>query len=45
MKFSTIKTTAGFLITLVRKYSPLKFGARSIDGIYDYLNIDDELST
>ena len=45
MALNTLKTTIGYLITLVRKYSPIDIGAHSIRNIYNFLPINENLST
>lgn len=42
---NTLKTIIGFLISLLRKYTPLKLGRDSIEGIYNYLLINETVST
>lgn len=42
---NTLKTTLGYAITLVSKYTPLKFDKNSLHGIYNYLPISDTLTT
>jgi len=41
----TLKTTAGFLATLLRKAGVLKFEGESIEKIYNYVPISKNLST
>lgn len=45
MTINTIKTTTGYLLSLVRKYSPLSAQAATLEDIYNYLPISDKLST
>lgn len=45
MSFNTIKTTMGYLKSLVRKYTPLDANAESLEDIYNYLPIDERIST
>ncbi|MCG8494698.1 MAG: protein tyrosine phosphatase family protein [Enterobacterales bacterium] len=42
---NTIKTTLGYVVTLVSKYTPLNFEQDSLEGIYNYLPINDRLTT
>ncbi|MEH6559460.1 MAG: protein tyrosine phosphatase family protein [Oceanicoccus sp.] len=43
MALNTLKTSVGFLATMLRKYTPLHFEKKSIDGIYNYLEINNSL--
>ncbi|KZZ44859.1 hypothetical protein A3758_02625 [Oleiphilus sp. HI0118] len=47
MSLNTLKTTSGYLLSLIRKYSPLAAQAKSksLEDIYNYLPISDRLST
>lgn len=45
MTFNTVKTIFGFVKSLVGKYTPLESKADSLEDIYNYLPIDDEIST
>ncbi|WP_231871650.1 hypothetical protein, partial [Oleiphilus sp. HI0079] len=47
MSVNTLKTTSGYLLSLIRKYSPLSAQAKSksLEDIYNYLPISDRLST
>ena len=45
MSNATLISIAGYLKTLVGKYTPINVGAPSIDGIYNYRRYSDELST
>ncbi|MDX1695003.1 MAG: protein tyrosine phosphatase family protein [Ketobacteraceae bacterium] len=45
LKPNTLKTTAGYLVTLVSRYTPLKFQKNHLEGIYNYLPISDRLCT
>ena len=46
MSFSnTIKTTLGFLQTLVTRYTRFDLSKPSIEGIFNYLKIDERIST
>lgn len=45
MKSNTAKTIWGFVVSMVGKYTPLKFGGDAIEDIYNYLRISDTLST
>lgn len=42
---NTFKTTAGYLLSLVSKHTPLKFYRQELSGIYNYLRVSDQLST
>ena len=42
---ATLKTTIGYLKTLVGKYTPIRVGKDYIDGIYNYRKYHDCLST
>lgn len=42
---NTIKTTAGYLLSLVSRYSPIKRTPATLGSIYNYLPIHDTLST
>ena len=45
MNTSTIKSTLGFLHTLLVKYTSLTFDRDSIAGIFNYLPINESLGT
>ena len=45
MTLSTLKTTVGFLLTMLEKYTPVKISKRSLTGIYNYLPIDALVTT
>lgn len=45
MSLNTIKTTAGYLVSLARKYSPLTAQAEKLEDIYNFLPISDKLYT
>ena len=45
MKLSTIKTLFGFFSTMIGKYTPIKVGKNTIEGIYNYLNYNENLCT
>lgn len=45
MAINTIKTTLGFLKTLIERYAPVEFGSASLDDIFNYLPINDRIST
>jgi protein tyrosine phosphatase (PTP) superfamily phosphohydrolase (DUF442 family) len=42
---NTIKTTFGFLIAALEKYTPLKFRGDSIEDVYNYLKISEYIAT
>ena len=42
---NTVKTIWGFIVSLVEKYTPLKFGGDGIEDVYNYLQMSDALST
>lgn len=42
---NTLKTTWGFLLTLIEKNSPFKFSGENLEDIYNYLPISETLST
>ena len=44
-KLNTIKTIIGFLISLLRKYTPLKLSKDTLEGIYNFLPISDTITT
>mgnify|MGYP003385076535 CR=1 FL=1 len=45
MAFSTLKTSIGFLATMLRKHTPLKFEQKSVQEIFNYLEISDTICT
>ena len=45
MNFNTLKTTLRYLVTLLGKYTPLKIEKKSLDGIYNYIKISEQVST
>lgn len=45
MKLVTTKTYAGFFLTMLGKYTPLKVGKNYLEGIYNYRKYHDYLST
>lgn len=45
MALNTVKTTLGYIRSLFGKYTSLQFRARSLDDIYNYLEISDSVST
>ena len=45
MAFATLKTTIGFLASILGKYTPLSFEKNSLKGIYNYLRISENLTT
>jgi len=45
MNANTLKTSIGFLATMIEKYTPLKFSKNSLEGIYNYLPIGDSVAT
>lgn len=45
MSLNTIKTSFGYLTSLVRKYTPLDMKAETLDDIYNYLPINELIST
>lgn len=45
MAFNTLKTTGGFLVSLLGKYTPLKFEKAQLEGIYNYVEISEKLHT
>ncbi len=45
MNKNTVKTTIGYVATLVRKYTPFKTESNSLADIYNYLAIDEMLAT
>ncbi len=45
MKLNTIKTSWGFLVSLLGKYTGLGSTGTSIDDIYNYLQIDERIAT
>lgn len=42
---NTLKTVIGFLLTLIEKHTPLKLSQNSIDGIYNYLKVGQNITT
>ena len=42
---NTIKTTFGFLLSVIGKYTPLNFEGNTIEDTYNYLKIADSLTT
>ena len=42
---NTIKTTAGYLLSLVSRYTPVNLKHDTLESIYNYLPIHDQLST
>ena len=42
---NTLKTTAGYVVTLVAKYTPLKAHKTALEDIYNYLPVSERLST
>ena len=42
---NTIKTVFGFIGASIEKYTPLKFSGDSIEGIYNYLQISENIAT
>ncbi|NQX88997.1 MAG: protein tyrosine phosphatase family protein [Halioglobus sp.] len=45
MALNTVKTTVGYLRTLLGKYTPLRLHAESLDDIYNYIEISATIST
>ena len=45
MHSSTAKTILGFLGSVLEKYTPFKISGDSVEDIYNYLEIDDNLAT
>ena len=45
MTLSTFKTVVGFLMTMISKYTPLKFGKNSLDAVYNYHVISERIVT
>ena len=45
MNLNTIKTSLGFLATMLEKHTPLKFSKDTLEGIYNFLPISDSIST
>ena len=45
MKMNTLKTTLGFLVTMLEKTTPLNFSKDTLDGVYNYLPVSETLST
>jgi protein tyrosine phosphatase (PTP) superfamily phosphohydrolase (DUF442 family) len=42
---NTIRTTVGYLRSLLGKYTPLEFRAESLEAIYNYLEISERICT
>ena len=42
---NTLRTTLGFLATLITRYTPLDLSTASVEGIFNHLRISDELTT
>ena len=42
---STLKTIWGFIVSMLGKYTPLKIEGKTLEGIYNYLPIDERLCT
>ena len=42
---NTLRTTLGFLATLVTRYTPLDLSRASVAGVFNHLRISDELTT
>lgn len=45
MNIATLKTTAGFLKSMIGKYTPIKVGKNHLEGIYNYRKYSDSLSS
>lgn len=45
MALNTVKTTLGYIRSLLGKYTPLQFRAESLGDIYNYLEINGRIST
>ena len=45
MSLNTLKTSIGFCATMIEKYTPFKFSKNTLEGIYNYLPINDVVST
>jgi protein tyrosine phosphatase (PTP) superfamily phosphohydrolase (DUF442 family) len=45
IRYNTIKTGIGYLYSLLERVTPFSLSKPSIDGIYNYLPIDDRIST
>ena len=45
MVSNTFKTLIGFLVTMIRKYTPLKLSKDTLEGIYNYHYISDTITT
>ncbi len=45
MALNTLKTTLGFLRTLVGKYTPIEFSSDSLQDIFNYLEISESITT
>ena len=43
--WNTVKTTMGFVKTLITRYTPLDLSDESLEGIFNYLPINDDLVT
>lgn len=42
---STLKTLMGYFVSLLERHTPLELDRNSLDGIYNYLKIDENLAT
>ena len=42
---NTTKTIWGFVVSVIEKYTPLKFGGDAIEDVFNYLQISNTLST
>ena len=45
MAFATLRTIAGYLSSFLRQVGPFDLSRKTLDGIYNYLQISDQLST
>ncbi len=45
MNKNTLKTTWGFIVTMIRKYAGMPAGGKQLDDIYNYVRIDDRIGT
>ncbi len=43
--FNTLRTTLGFITSILEKYTPLQFSGSGIKDTYNYLKINDQLAT
>ena len=45
MNLNTVKTSFGFLVTLVERFTPLKFRKSRAESVFNYLALSDALAT